>query len=181
MPNLCFNNTDLFFPSREIYDKFLSSINDKNWFMTFSPIESNLDPSGNVFWNVYTACSEWNTKWEALEIVINDLNTVDLSICLSYYTAWSPPTGVYEKMFSQFGINVSSCYYEDGMEYFGLCEYNKDIFKNDAYDYPKNKDELLELRNQIGINSVLDNFMESTWVELEDNWDEEQESVDFEI
>jgi hypothetical protein len=139
--------------------------------MTFAPIETSIDSSGNIAWNVFTAFSTWNTKWEASDITIDCEIRNSLEIYISFYTAWAPPIGVYEKMLNE-DIIIESKYYEDGAGFFGKCEFNNGNFRYIQYDYPKNKTELEELRTEIGIYGELDQFMSTTWEELDDEWSE---------
>jgi hypothetical protein len=49
------------------------------------------------------------------------------------------------------------------------------IESDETYDYPDDMNELEELRKTIGIESDLDEYMNSTWINLQEMWEEEEE------
>ena len=179
MPNWCFNYSTFICPSKEIYDKLLDSIKNNNWFETFAPL--GLDPEKyENGWDYHKALQVWHTKWNAQNIEIHNQNAKEHKIEVTFETAWSPPIGVYNIMYNNFNIDVSSNYEEPGCDFLGHCFFSKEY--NDGFDeeftFPTNKEELDELRNIIGIGSDLDNFMYSTWEDLLEQWENEDDDDD---
>ena len=100
-------------------------------------------------------------------------------------TAWSPPQGVYKTMNKDFDIITDAVYEELGSEFFGRCFYENGEEVDNSYEIPSNLEELNELRIIIG--PELDDYMGSTWEQLQEDWqeleiekeeDEEEEFVD---
>ena len=175
MPNWCYNLATLCCPSKEIYDKLLESMTNQTWFKTFAPLGLDEDE-----WTFEKAHEIWNTKWppQDLDITIEDESR--LTIEVTFITAWSPPVGVYNIMFKEYGIATSAFYEEPGNEYFGKCAYSQHEEWDDIFDYPSNKEELDALRQEIGVGSDLDEFMSVTWEQLEEEWCLEHEDDDEE-
>jgi len=79
-------------------------------------------------------------------------------------------------------IEVTAYYDEPGNCFFGRCMYVNDyrygngekIDSDESYDYPNDMNELEELRTSIGIGSDLDDYMNSTWINLQEMWEEEE-------
>lgn len=172
------NSASFVCPSKEIYENLLRSIKSDTWFQTFAPL--GLDPDG---WDYATACSVWNTKWSARDVDINDCDDNEYTVNISFESAWSPPTGVYRLMNKNHNIEVTAYYDEPGNCFFGRCMYVNDyrdggggekIVSDETYDYPNDMKELEELRNSIGIGSDLDDYMDSTWTNLQEMWEEEE-------
>ena len=183
MPNWCMNSASFVCPSKEIYDKLFDSIKSDTWFQTFAPL--GLDPEEHPDgWDYATASSIWNTKWSARDVDINDFDDTEYTINVSFESAWSPPTGVYSLMSKNHNIEVTAYYDEPGNCFFGRCMYvndyrdgdsGKKIESDETYDYPNDMDELEELRNSIGMGSDLDDYMDSTWINLQEMWEEEED------
>jgi hypothetical protein len=87
----------------------------------------NVEKYGYATWYDHNI-AEWGTKWDvsADSIERMDPNTVSLS----FESAWSPPTGAYEKLF-ELGFGVKAYYYEPGMCFVGKWEDGCD----DYYEY----------------------------------------------
>ena len=170
MPNWCYNYAKCTFPSEELYLKFLSSIDEKNLFMTFAPLCLGKDISMNDIYDYHTACIKWKTKWEPIDvnIMLQDNDTFEIEF--SFDTAWSPPTGVYEIMAREHKIYTTSNYYENGQQYFGMCCYDENVETNISYDYPTSIEELEQIKNEIGLGSELDDFMSPIWEQLIEDW-----------
>jgi hypothetical protein len=178
MPNWCLNTANFICPSKEIYEKLLESIKNDTWFQTFAPLE--LDPI--IYPDGYDygkACEVWNTKWSPTDVEINDYDENNYTINISFESAWSPPTGVYNLMSKNHNIDVIAYYDEPGNCFFGRCMYANNDKENlevdDMYDYPSNETELEELRKHIGIGCELDEYMSCEWINLKERWDEDNE------
>jgi hypothetical protein len=170
MPNWCINNTTLYCPSKDIYDKLIDAILNKKWFATFAPLGDE--------WNYDIACDIWKTKWDANYINIINQNDEEYILDVSFETAWTPPIGVYEIMYKNFDIEIISYYYELGCSFFGRYTKNKNEEINESFEIPSNREELIEIRKKI--DSELDEFMSPTWDLLEEDWEEEEQEEEEE-
>ena len=84
---------------------------------TFPSIKGNDDPvdpeSATWDWRV----QNWGTKWE----ITTDESYIDIQenqIRASFATAWSPPTGIFDKLVDD-GYGVNALYYEGGCAFCG--------------------------------------------------------------
>jgi hypothetical protein len=172
MPNWCHNLATFTCPSKDIYDKLLFSIQNDNWFETFAPLGLDKETFENG-WEYQVAIEKWGTKWSPcdLEILTTDEETFKIEI--SCNTAWSPPQGVYKTMNKEFGIVTDAVYEELGCEFFGRCFYENGEEVDNSYEIPSNLEELNELRKIIG--TELDDYMASTWEQLQEDWQDEEE------
>jgi len=169
MPNWCYNSTTFFCQNKEMYDKLLASIESDKWFKTFAPLGLDKEKYENG-WEYNKALEVWGTKWEPDELEIFNNDKDDFLIQIYFNTAWSPPLGVYKEMYNNFGIEIAS-FYEESSEFFGWCKYSKALTFDESYTIPSNKEELASMKKKI--HSDLNDFMESTWDELEEQWQEE--------
>ena len=172
MPNWCHNFATFTCPTKDIYDKFLLSLQENNWFEKFASLDLDEETYENG-WEYCKAIEIWGTKWVPCELEILSGNEDTLSIEVSFSTAWSPPTGVYKKMNKDFNITTTAFYDELGCEFFGRCFYSNEEEVDDTYDIPSDLDELNELRKKIG--KELDEYMESTWEQLEEDWENDDD------
>jgi hypothetical protein len=172
MPNWCYNYVTFFCPNKEIYDKLITAMLEDLWFETFAPL--GLDPEKyKDGWDYKTAIEMWGTKWDPADFEILNKNDEVFMIDVSFDTAWSPPNGVYSKMYENFGIEIVGYYYELGCEFFGWCKYSKNVVFDENFTIPSNKKELEQIKKDI--SSSLNDFMEPTWDSLEEQWIEEGE------
>lgn len=84
---------------------------------TFPSIKGNDDPVSpeSAWWD--WRVQNWGTKWE----ITTDEAYIDTSeneIRVSFATAWSPPTGIFDKLVEQ-GYGVNALYYEGGCAFCG--------------------------------------------------------------
>ena len=170
MPNWCYNFAQLTCPAKDVYNKLIDSITNKCWFTTFAPL--NVDNK----WDYNKAIERWKTKWDPDSIEIVNKDDELYTIEISFETAWIPPTGVYTIMNKNYNIETVAYYEESGCEFFGKCVFSKDEEIDETYDFPSNKEELNETRNIIG--AELDDFMSSTWEQLEEQWQQEDDDDD---
>jgi len=169
MPNWCYNHATITCPTKEVYDKLLNAISQNLWFQTFAPL--NLDPE--IYengWNYDTAIEIWKTKWSATDVDILNQSDDELLLELSFETAWTPPTGVYSIMKKNYGIETIGMFDEAGCSFFGKCIYSKECEIEEFFDLPSDEGELQELQKNIGID--LNEYMSSTWVQLREDWAE---------
>ena len=172
MPNWCHNLATFTCPSKDIYDKLLLSIQNDSWFETFAPLCLDKEEFENG-WEYHVAIEKWGTKWSPCDVEILVTDEEELRLEVSCNTAWSPPTGVYKIMNKEFNIVIEANYEELGCEFFGRCFYENGKEVDDIYDLPSNLEELNELRKIIG--SDLDDYMTSTWEQLIEDWQNENE------
>jgi hypothetical protein len=83
-------------------------------------------PNPNGEWSWEHSVNTWGTKWE----VEGELDTIEDGVILTFDSAWSPPIGLYEKLYS-LGYEVLARYYEPAMAFAGTYEDGSD----DCYDY----------------------------------------------
>ena len=171
MPNWCYNNVIFKFPTIEKYNDFIIAVNNKILFETFVPLSNNSSENKNE-WSINNAVEKWGTKWEPSEVDIELYPLEQLKLELSFDTAWAPPVGFYESINKNHNIFSKSYFYESGEGIFGYSNYEKEYEKIEYYDYPINKFKLSILR--ANIDQDLDNFMESEWESLIENWDCEE-------
>jgi hypothetical protein len=84
---------------------------------TFPSIKGNDDPVNpeSAWWD--WRVQNWGTKWE----ITTDESYIDIQenqIKASFATAWSPPTGIFDKLVDQ-GYGVNALYYEGGCAFCG--------------------------------------------------------------
>jgi hypothetical protein len=82
------------------------------------------NPTGEWSWE--HSVNTWGTKWE----VEGELDTIEDGVILTFDSAWSPPIGLYEKLYTM-GYEVTARYYEPGMAFAGMYEDGSD----DCFDY----------------------------------------------
>lgn len=123
MPNWCSNNVEFHnddvaeVAKLEAHLKFLDE-KDKSdnietgLFAYFLPRPPEEEDSWYE-WNV----SNWGTKWEASIYSWTKVN--DNCIEISFDTAWSPPTALYEFLAENTEWYVTATYYEPGMAFVG--------------------------------------------------------------
>jgi hypothetical protein len=177
MPNWCHNLATFTCPSKEIYDKLLLSIQNDNWFETFAPLGLDKDEFENG-WEYDVAIEKWGTKWSPCDLEILTTDEEKMIIEISCNTAWSPPQGVYKTMNKVFDIVTDAVYEELGSEFFGRCFYENEEEVDNCYEIPSNLEELNELRKIIG--PELDDYMGSTWEQLQEDWQDEEEEEEEE-
>jgi hypothetical protein len=84
---------------------------------TFPSIKGNDDPVNpeSAWWD--WRVQNWGTKWE----ITTDEAYIDIQeneIKVSFATAWSPPTGIFDKLVDD-GYGVNALYYEGGCAFCG--------------------------------------------------------------
>ena len=80
----------------------------------------------------YAFCvSQWGTKWDIgrgdgyKTMLMKDIK--NKSITLGFDSAWSPPTGAYEKL-HEMGFSIRAMYYEGGCAFCGIWEDGEEEF-----------------------------------------------------
>jgi hypothetical protein len=174
MPNWCHNRAKIIFPNQDLYQKFDTAIKDECLFSAFVQLDL-----GDDKWDVEKAIELWGTKWEPSDIRIEEvpltMDNSDIEMNISFETAWAPPIGFYERLNKNYGIFVFAMFHEAGEHVFGKCTYKEDIEKINYHNYPNTHLQLDRLREFIGINGDLDEYMSCEWERLEDRWEKRSE------
>jgi hypothetical protein len=116
-------------------------------------------PNPNGEWSWEHSVNTWGTKWE----IAGEIDSIEDGVVLSFDSAWAPPIGLYEKLYS-LGYEVTARYYEPGMAFAGTYEDGSD----DYYDYSgMNADEIEkylpeELDQYFAISETVSQWEEET-------------------
>jgi hypothetical protein len=112
MPNWCDNLVTLRHSDKTKIDALEQELlkEDTRVFNSLRPIPADKEEDW-YDWNV----SNWGTKWDAS---VHDWGRDDNEIWISFDSAWSPPTTLYEFLLES-GWDVSAYYHEGGMGYCG--------------------------------------------------------------
>lgn len=131
MPNWCDNVTTFSHQDKEKIDALENVLEDSQDNEVFYHLRPRpADQEENWYdWN----CTNWGTKW--------DIHTIDWerqddnTIWISFETAWSPPTALYEFLVEQ-GWKIEAYYHEGGCAYCGkfTTEDGDDYYKYDFRD-----------------------------------------------
>jgi len=126
-------------------------------------------PNPNGEWSWEHSVNTWGTKWE----IAGEIDSIEDGVVLSFDSAWAPPIGLYEKLYS-LGYEVTARYYEPGMAFAGTYEDGSD----DCYDYSgMNADEIEkylpeELDQYFGISETVSQWEEENNEETVDSNDD---------
>jgi hypothetical protein len=175
MPNWCHNRVKFTFPNKELYKKFDTAIKDEALFSTFVPLDTETDENGQKKWDHRKAIEYWGTKWEPSDIEIDEeplsMDDSDIEMVVTFETAWAPPIGFFERLNKNHGIFVFGMFHEPGEQVFGQCTYREHVENIDYYNYPDTPLQLDRLREKIGINQDLDDYMSCEWEQIEERWE----------
>jgi len=140
---------------------------------TFPSIKGNNDPVNpeSAWWD--WRVQNWGTKWE----ITTDEAYIDIQeneIRASFATAWSPPTGIFDKLVDQ-GYGVNALYYEGGCCFCGQYVDGSD----ETYDISGN---WLDVKNNIPDNidlefGITESMKEWAMQELADDIEELEETL----
>jgi hypothetical protein len=159
MPNYCDNNLRLKHSDQSKIDsleKMLSSDNQE--------LFNYLRPNPNGDWNYDWSINNWGSKWDASII---DWDRNDNEIWISFESAWSPPTKLYDFL-TENGWEVDAIYYEPGMGYGGIYLNGND----DYYEFDMtNREDIESLPlDLIEYGDLLNKFDEYEIDRLEEEW-----------
>ena len=133
MPNWCDNTVTITHEDKlkiDVIEAGLSNEKNKELFNVIYP-----NPSGE--WDYEWSVNNWGSKWDA---GVHDWDRQDdNTIWVSFDSAWSPPTALYEYM-ERNEYNVDAMYWESGM---GFCGRYVDGY-DDYYEYDISDKESLE-------------------------------------
>jgi hypothetical protein len=145
MPNWCANTVEVYHPDPAKLKALVEAFNEGKMCSYICPVpedlqivagrvggsdspeqielerqsQANIEKYGVANW--YDYCVRfWGTKWDVggdgMEVDVKDLKN---DVTLTFDSAWSPPTGIYEQMVDQ-GYSVRAYYYEPGMCFAGI-------------------------------------------------------------
>ena len=116
MPNWCLNKLTISHSNPAAVDRFVNAYNESKVCQEFLPLPEGEDWYG---WQI----ENWGTKWDigSDNNQIHGLHptVVDNEATMSFDSAWSPPTGLYEELVLR-GFRVVASYFEPGMAYCGV-------------------------------------------------------------
>jgi hypothetical protein len=148
---------------------------------TFPSIKGNDDPVDpeSAWWD--WRVQNWGTKWE----ITTDEAYIDTSkneIRVSFATAWSPPTGIFDKLVDD-GYGVNALYYEGGCAFCGqYVDGSDETYGTDGkwQDVKNNIPESIDL--EFGItNSMMEYRADELTEEIEELEETLKENNDFEL
>jgi hypothetical protein len=113
MPNWCDNSVTLKHEDKSKIDALAAVLEDKENQQVFNHLRPN--PAGE--WDYNWSVENWGTKWDAG--IIDWERQDDNTIWISFDSAWSPPTTLYEYLVEE-GWNVEAYYHESGMCFCGM-------------------------------------------------------------
>lgn len=157
MPNWCDNTATISHKDKSKIDELEKVLltGDQRLFHAIRPMPA-CEEDNWYSWNV----TNWGTKWDAS---IHDWERLDdNTIFVSFDTAWSAPTALYQNMVDFLGYDVKAIYNEPGMGFGGIFEdchddyYEYDITSQESID--ELPEELVEFGN---LQYQHDDFIES--------------------
>lgn len=128
MPNWCMNKLTVSHPDPYMVDRFENAYNLGKTCSEFLPL-----PEGEDWYN--WQINNWGTKWDIGADVGTEkeeqyglkATRVGNEVCCSFDSAWSPPVGLYDKLF-ELGYDVRATYWEPGMAYCGIWDNGADNY-----------------------------------------------------
>lgn len=131
MPNWCNNTLTITHKDPAMIQRAYDALERGEFLSEFCPIPKELgdaiangQPDADMiakygYSSWYDYCTnEWGTKWDVGEQGASDIHPDGTMLNTYFDSAWSPPTGAYEKLV-QLGFTVDAYYYEGGMAYMG--------------------------------------------------------------
>lgn len=159
MPNWCANTVTVKHSDPKMVERVRTAFENERLCNEFIP-----NPTGEWSWEF--SVNNWGTKWE----LAGEVTDIEDGVLLTFDSAWSPPIGLYEKLFT-LGYEVYARYYEPGMVFAGVYENGVD----DCYDYSNMTSEEIaeylpeELDEYFGISAcVADWESENQEIDLDD-------------
>jgi len=119
MPNWCANTVTIKHSDPKMIARVRDAFEQERLCNEFLP-----NPNGEWSWE--HSVNTWGTKWE----IAGEIDSIEDGVVLTFDSAWSPPIGLFEKLFT-LGYEVTARYYEPGMAFAGIYELGSD----DCYDY----------------------------------------------
>ena len=159
MPNWCANAVTVKHSDPKMLERVRTAFEAGRLCNEFLPHPTNE-------WSWEHSVNTWGTKWE----VEGEISQYDEGILhLTFDSAWSPPIGLFEKLFS-LGYEVIARYYEFGMAFAGIYEDGTD----ECFDYSgMNAEEIEkylpeELDGYFGISETMAQWEDENSEELDE-------------
>jgi hypothetical protein len=162
MPNWCDNSVTLRNDDKSKIDALAAVLENKEDQQVLNHLRPN--PAGE--WQYDWSVANWGTKWDIG--IIDWERRDDNEIWISFDSAWSPPTVIYDYLVEQ-GWDVDAVYHEPGMGYAGMYtnDGGDDYYEYDVTD-PNFLDELPS--DIIEFAGLEDAHREWMINQLEDDW-----------
>lgn len=162
MPNWCDNMVTLRNSDKSKIDALVACMTNKEDQNFMNHLRPN--PSGQ--WEYNWSVENWGTKWDAT--IIDWEHRDDNEVWVSFESAWSPPTALYEYLVEE-GWEVEALYHEPGMGYAGMhtTEDGDEYFEYDLSEPDSIEDlpeDLIEFGN---LRSAAEDFI---IYKLEEEW-----------
>lgn len=125
MPNWCLNNVTITHDDPAKLNELLDAYKARNLFEHYHPTPKDENGELDEDWWGWRV-SNWGTKWD---VGGEDAYYSDNpeGLVLSFDSAWSPPVGLYDKLF-ELGYNVKATYWEPGMAFCGIWDNGYDNY-----------------------------------------------------
>ena len=155
MPNHTDNRVILSHADSKMIDNIYNVMNtdDASLLQHIIPMNEALLDGGDWYeWRL----DNWGTKWDIYDTHCTRIDANTLS--MTFYTAWSPPFPIYDKL-TDMGFEVNARYIDEGWMYIG--EYNSD---GDHVHFDNVEDvvtEYEELDYEFGISEQIESMKES--------------------
>jgi hypothetical protein len=168
MPNWCDNMVTLRHSDKSKIDALCEEMNKKNEHGHWNNTPLNhlrprpADQEENWYdWNV----NNWGTKWDAS--VIDWEHRDDNEVWISFESAWSPPTVLYEYLVEN-GWEVEAVYHEPGMGYAGLftTEGGDEYYEYDLTDKESIESLPSDILEFAGLEEAHETWLEEQYEEL---------------
>ena len=149
MPNHTDNRVILSHNDSQMIDKIYNIMNteDTELCQAIVPMDEKLLDGGDWYeWRL----DNWGTKWDIYDSSCDriDANTLQLLFC----TAWSPPTGIFDKLV-EMGYDVHARYLDEGWMYIGMYDNGETIDFSNVEDVIS---ECPELSDEFDIRTTIE-------------------------
>lgn len=163
MPNWCDNIVTLSHTDKAKIDALEAELSKEDGGEFFNSLLPN--PAGE--WQYDWSVENWGTKWDAG--IIDWERSDDTTIWVSFDSAWSPPTRLYDYLSEQ-GWTVSAIYYESGMSYGGV--YESENGGDDYYEIDwSSRENIVNLPSElIEFGDLLNKFEEYQIENIKEEW-----------
>ena len=154
MPNHTDNRVILSHDDTKMIDMIYNIMNTENTPLcqTLIPMDEALLDGDWYHWRL----NNWGTKWDIYDTHCTrvDANT----LVLNFYTAWSPPFHIYDKL-TDMGFEVHARYLDEGWMYIGEYDSNGDHVHFDHVEDVVT--ECPELDEEFGISETMQDMRDS--------------------
>lgn len=169
MPNWCDNMVTLSHPDKSKIDALDAELSnrDNESHRSLGEFFNHLRPNPSGEWQYDWSVENWGSKWDAG--IIDFERCDDNEIWVSFESAWSPPTALYEFLMNE-GWKVYAVYYEPGMGYGGI--FDSENGGDDYYEFDWTCREDIENLpgDLIEFGDLLTKFDEYEVERIEEEW-----------